>query len=103
MGAWWVRAEICTARRFGRKLSGVMSAAAMNLIDRRIRRETNRFLAHMERERYRVWREEVERFMVVEGVRPMLIHIPAARWIDRYAANDDAYSAVVEELHDQAD
>lgn len=70
----------------------------MNLTDRRIRRETERFVAHIGRERYRLWREELERFKAMAGARPALVHVPEARWLGRFAANDDAYSAVVEEL-----
>lgn len=75
----------------------------MNLTDRRIRRETARFVAHIGQERYRVWREQVERFKSVQGVRAVLVHVPDSQWVARFAANDDAYSAVVEELHEHAD
>lgn len=70
----------------------------MNLNDRRQQCETARFVADMATARYRVWRATVEGFKVNTGGRPLLEHIPEGVWVGRYASNDDAYSAVVEEL-----
>lgn len=70
----------------------------MNLYDRRQQSDTRRFVACMATARYRAWRELVEGFKVNQGARPLLEHVPEGVWLGRYAANDDAFSAVVEEL-----
>lgn len=49
-------------------------------------------------ERYFGWRRAVEAFKAVTGVRPLLMHLPDAVWARRFAANQDAFEAVVDEL-----
>lgn len=48
--------------------------------------------------RYREWRGRVEEFKTAAGARPVLINVPEEVWLGRFAANDDAISAVVEQL-----
>ncbi len=49
------------------------------------------------------WRRQVEDFMTANGVRPVLEHLPESVWSAHYAANDDAYGAVLHELEHVAD
>lgn len=53
--------------------------------------------------RFAHWRREVEIFKTAEGARCLLEHVGEDVWRLRYAANDDAYSAVVEELERVSD
>lgn len=48
--------------------------------------------------RLRHWRTKLELFKAVQGVRPLLDHVTEEQWLAHYAANEDAFSAVVEEL-----
>ncbi len=48
--------------------------------------------------RLRHWRTKLETFKAVQGLRPMLDHVTEERWLAHYAANEDAFSAVVSEL-----
>lgn len=92
-----MNAESCAACRSGCRIPGQM-AATMKLIDLRIQRETRAFVVHMAQQRYCVWREQVETFKAVEGVRCVLEHVPDMQWLEHFAANEDAFSAVVAEL-----
>lgn len=56
------------------------------------------FSAAFTQRKYRAWRREVEGFKVAEGARQILGHVPEASWWAHYAANEDAFSAVVAEL-----
>lgn len=74
-----------------------MRAAAMNVVllpSAEVAR-----LARMQAEQDRLgWRKQVEDFLTATGSRAMLEHVSEARWAEHYAANEDAYSAVVAEL-----
>lgn len=72
-----------------------MSAAAVKIENNH---DTTNFVAEMAAWRYRVWRQYVEGFKTTIGARPVLEHLPEEVWAQRFAANDDAFSAVVEEL-----
>lgn len=52
----------------------------------------------VQRERYRLWRGQVERFQAAFGARQTLVHVPEEVWRGQFAANDDAVSAVVTQL-----
>jgi hypothetical protein len=60
--------------------------------------ETRAFVADMQRRRYCAWRKQLELFQVAAGVRRDLVHVPDVSWVQRYAANEDAFSAVLDEL-----
>jgi hypothetical protein len=75
-----------------------MSAAAMNLNDRRQRSETDRFVADMATRRFRAWWKQVETFKTNIGARAELEHVHLSVWAGHFACNDDAFSSVVEEL-----
>lgn len=55
-------------------------------------------LFHSNAARFRHWRTKLEVFKARQGVRPMLEHVSEATWRGHYAANEDAFSAVVKEL-----
>lgn len=55
-------------------------------------------LFHSNSARFRHWRTKLETFKALHGVRPMLEHVSEATWRAHYAANEDAFSAVVREL-----
>lgn len=59
---------------------------------------TAAFVVQMQHARYRAWRRQVETFKTVTVGRAMLEHVPEDVWAERFAANEDAYSAVVDEL-----
>lgn len=59
---------------------------------------TAAFVAAMEIRRYRFWRMQLDTFQATQGVRPLLSHIPETDWQGKFGANDDAFSATVEEL-----
>lgn len=44
------------------------------------------------------WLKQVHDFMTASGARCLLEHVPTSRWVAHFAANEDAYSAVVAEL-----
>jgi hypothetical protein len=44
------------------------------------------------------WRKKLETFKAVQGVRAVLDHVSEERWAQHYAANEDAFDAVVAEL-----
>lgn len=90
-------AETCAGRRSERNIPAQMSAA-MRIRDRTARREAEAFVVHMGHARYCAWRQRVETFAAVHGVRPLLANVPDVQWFERFAANEDAYSAVVSEL-----
>jgi DNA repair photolyase len=56
------------------------------------------FVRHMEGERYRAWRALVAGITTGFGVRPALVHVPDDVWERYFAANEDAFNAVVTEL-----
>lgn len=64
---------------------------------------TSGFVVCMARARYRAWREMVELFKVTEGAQAILGHVPDADWFQHFAANEDAFTAVVVELTKVAD
>lgn len=74
-----------------------MSAAAVNILPLQL--QHNRIRVHVARARYRAWREQVERFMVSQGMRAELEHVSDDQWEQHFAANADAYTAVVDELN----
>lgn len=53
---------------------------------------------NVQRERYRAWRHQVEKFQTVAGARATLVHVPEEVWRARFAANDWAFDAVVEQM-----
>jgi len=61
------------------------------------------FVVCMTHARYRAWRKQVETFKAIEGARAVLEHVPDAAWVERFAVNEDAFSAVVSELAKVAD
>ena len=73
------------------------SAAAMNIV--LLPAATAARLARMQAEQDALgWRKQAEDFMTALGVRAVLEHVTEAQWSQHYAANEDAYSAVVAEL-----
>lgn len=44
------------------------------------------------------WRKQVAEFMTASGSRCLLEHVTDEQWMRHYAANEDAYTAVVAEL-----
>lgn len=48
--------------------------------------------------RFLLWRERVETFKATQGARELLGHVSESEWFEYYAANDDAFTAVVSEL-----
>jgi hypothetical protein len=56
-------------------------------------------LAAMQADQDRLgWLKQVEDFMTASGARALLEHVTPSEWLQHYAANEDAYSAVVAEL-----
>lgn len=56
------------------------------------------FVRRMADQRYRAWRLLVENVITAQGVRPALVHLSEAAWFAHFAANEDAFNAVVAEL-----
>lgn len=80
-------------------IRGAMSNAAVNIfLSHHQGSETARFVEQMNRERYRSWRATVGAIQSAAGARPVLVHVPETVWQARFAANDSAFTAVVEEL-----
>jgi len=46
----------------------------------------------------RNWRAQLANYSAVMGFRAELSHVSPATWAARYAANEDAFSAAIEEL-----
>lgn len=83
------------ARRAGFHLaSRAMSAHRPNVVNL----ETPLFVRRMLDARYVAWRYVVEGLITGAGVRPALVHLDEGRWLRHYAANEDAFNAVVAEL-----
>jgi hypothetical protein len=57
------------------------------------------FVRHMRNERYQAWRQLVEGLITATGVRPALVHLEEGIWVRHFAANEDAFNAVVAELN----
>lgn len=68
----------------------------MNIIDQTLPTEQPLFLSNAAR--FRHWRTKLEVFKALQGVAPLLGHVTEDRWRSYYAANEDAFSAVVSEL-----
>lgn len=60
--------------------------------------ETPLFVRRMRDDRYVAWRALVEGIVTGTGVRPVLIHLDEGKWLRHFAANEDAFNAVVAEL-----
>lgn len=71
-----------------------MESAARQLVPSR----TALFVANMDAKRWEWWLRTVTTFAANQGARPLLSHVAPADWIRHYAANEDAFSAVVLEL-----
>lgn len=56
------------------------------------------FVVYMHHARFRVWRRTVEQFKTAQGMRNALQHVNEHVWAHRFAANEDAYSAVISEM-----
>lgn len=55
-------------------------------------------LFHSNVARFRHWRTKLEVFKASQGVAALLAHVTEDQWRAHYAANEDAFSAVVVEL-----
>jgi hypothetical protein len=60
--------------------------------------ETALFVRRMQGERYCAWRALVEGLKTGVGVRAALVHLPEDVWLRHFAANEDAFNALVAEL-----
>jgi hypothetical protein len=79
------------------------ASLAMNAQAKVTNLETPHFVAVMERARHENWRRFLEQMIAGTGVRAALVHVPNARWIKHYAANEDPASAMLAELVNVAD
>jgi hypothetical protein len=46
---------------------------------------------------YEAWRRDLARFVMAQGLRPILEHIPPDDWLDRYRAGDAPEDAALDE------